>query len=247
MSLPKPQFIANLVVEIGANPEFKKLETVVFETFSSKFPSYSKEAIWDFIEQYLSDIAKELFIKDTDNKKDGITINFEINEDSGNYYIRFFDKPEINLLRKLQADTPENFELFCKKILDKLGGNSTVSGSPNDGGIDFHSTDLLIANLPKLSTSGSQILVLGQAKRYKDGNHVKEKDLREFVGASIKRMGDLKKTRNEQFGILHPTILAFWTTSDFHSNAKEYAKALGIWYLSGVALCQLAVHLKVDE
>src|SRR5690348_13879512 len=135
MSLPKPQYIANLVVEIGANPEFKNLETVVFEILNSRFPSYSEEAIWDYIEQYLADIANELFIKVTDNKIDGITLNFEINEDIGNYYVRFFDKPEIKLLRKLQADTPENFELFCKKVLDKLGGNSTVTGSPHDGGI----------------------------------------------------------------------------------------------------------------
>jgi hypothetical protein len=247
MSLPKPQFIANLIVENGDNHEFKNLVTVAFEVFSSKFPSYSEEAIWDFIDQYIGDIAKELFIKVNDNNIDGITLNFEINEDDGNYYIRFLDKPEIRLLRKLQADTPENFESFCKKILDKLGGNSIVSGGPNDGGIDFESTDLLISNLPKLSTKGSKILVIGQAKRYSEGNHVKEKELKEFIGSSIKRIDELKKTRSGQFGILHPIILAFWTTSDFHSNAKDYAKALGMWYLSGVALCQLAIHLNLDE
>src|SRR5258705_463543 len=79
-------------------------------------------------------------------------------------------------------------------------------------------------NLPGLSTKGSRILVIGQAKRYIDGNHVREKELREFVGAVIKRVDELKRTRSEQFGIMHPIILAFWTTSDFHLNAREYAK-----------------------
>jgi hypothetical protein len=246
MSLPKPQHIANLVVELGNNLEFRKLENVVYDIFKIRFSSYSDAENWDYIEQYIKDIANELFIKVTDNKIDGVTLSFEINEDGGDFYIKFLDKPEIMLLRRLQANTPQNFEIFCKQILDKLGGNSIVSGSPYDGGIDFTSTDLLLNNLPGLSTKGSKILVIGQAKRYIDGNHVKEKDLREFIGAAIKRMDELKKTRSDQFGILHPIILAFWTTSDFHLNAKNYAKDLGIWYLNGIALCQLAIYLQLD-
>jgi hypothetical protein len=31
-----------------------------------------------------------------------------------------------------------------------------------------------------------------------------------------------------------------WTTSDFNRNAKEYARDMGMWYLNGLGLAQLA-------
>lgn len=247
MALPKPQYIANSLLEFGNNTEFKNLSEVIFDFFKSKGFTMSAEEISDYAEEHLIAIANELFIKIDDRRNDGVTLNFELTEDQGTFYIKFFERVEIELLRKLQSDTPENFEHFCKKILDKLGGNSLVSGGSDDGGIDFSSSDLQIKNLPSLSTKGSRILVLGQAKRYIDGNHVKETELRAFVGACIKRIDELKKTRSEHFGILHPVILAFWTTSDFHSSARVYAKEIGIWYLNGVALCQLALQLDIAE
>lgn len=67
--------------------------------------------------------------------------------------------------------------------------------------------------------------------------------LREFVGASLRRVAELKRTRADHFGLFQPTVLAFWTTSDFHKSAKAYAKEMGIWYLGGPALCQLATSL----
>lgn len=243
MGQVKPQYIANSLLEFGSNAEFKNLSEVIFDFFKSHGFSMSDEEISDYVEENLLAIANELFIKVDDRKNDGVTLNFELIEDQGTFYIKFFERVEIELLRTLQSDTPENFEQFCKKVLDKLGGNTIVSGGSDDGGIDFSSSDLQIKNLPSLSTKGSRILVLGQAKRYTDGHHVKETELRAFVGASIKRIDELKKTRSEQFGIMHPIILAFWTTSDFHSNARDYAKNIGIWYLNGAALCQLAIKL----
>jgi restriction endonuclease Mrr len=243
MALPKPQYITNLLVEGGNNPDDKKLAEVVFAFLREKFLSTSDEEILEYIEKYQRDIVKELFIKKDESLIDGVTLNFEIHEDDGDYYIRFFDKPEIRLLRKLQSDTSENFEIFCKQILDRLGGNATVIGGKDDGGIDFTATDLSLNNLPQISTKGSRILVVGQAKRYAKGNHVKETELRTFIGACIKKIDFLKKTRSEQFGIMHPIIVAFWTTSDFHSDAREYARDLGICYLNGIALGQLGVKL----
>ena len=247
MSRPKPQHIANSLLEYGHNRDFKNLSDIIFSFFKAKGYSMSDDEISDYVEEYVNDIAKELYIKIEDRRNDGVTLNFELNEDEGAFYIKFFDKPEMTLLRKLQADTPEYFEQFCKRILDKFDGNSSVSGGSDDGGIDFSATDLQLKNLPSLSTKGSRILLLGQAKRYTDGNHVKETEIRGFIGACIKRLDDLKKSRGEQFGILHPTIYAFWTTSDFHPNARDYAKSMGIWYLNGIALCQLALKLGIDE
>lgn len=246
MGALKPQFVANLIVETGSNFEFRKLEDVAFEVIKNKVRALSDEQVWDFVEQHKKFIATELFLKENEGALDGISLNFDLVEEDSDYYIKFVETPEINLLRRLQVDTPENFERFCSKILEKLGGKSQVSGGPNDGGIDFLAFDLRLNNLPSDSTKGSRIFVIGQAKRYIDGNHVREKELREFVGSSIKKIDELKKTRSEQFGIFQPTILAFWTTSDFHINAKNYAKELGIWHLNGTALCQLALRLEVD-
>ncbi|MFP9099020.1 restriction endonuclease [Flavobacterium sp. RHBU_24] len=247
MKFPQPQYIANLIVEKGNNLEFDKLENVAFQICRIKFPTPSDEEIWDYLDiRCIEDLANELFIKKTDNFNDGISINFIIEDDNENYYIKFLDKPEIHLLRLLQKDTSDNFEFFCKKILDGLGGNTIVSGGPSDGGIDFYSTNISINKLSAPSTIGSRILVIGQAKRYIDGNHVKLKELREFVGASLNFGFELKRSRSEQLGVLQPTVIAFWTTSDFHSDAKKYAKDMGIWYLNGIALCQLALQLEIE-
>ncbi len=246
MGFPIPQYIANVLVEIGDNLEFQKLNQVIFSVIKQKIPSKSDEEVWDYAEQYEGDIAKELFIKTNDNRIDGITLNFNIIEEDDGFYIKFLETPEILLLRRLQGDTSDNFEIFCKKILDKLGGKSSVEGGTDDGGIDFTAYDLKLHNLPFLSTKGSRIFLIGQAKRYKDGNHVKEKEVKYFIGCSVQRIEEIKKTRAEQFGIFQPIILAFWTTSDFHVDAKNAARDFGIWYLSGIALCQLAIQLGVE-
>ena len=150
-------------------------------------------------------------------------------------------------MREIQNDSPNNFEIFCKKILEKMGGNCEVIGGPYDGGIDFIAYDLSLSKLNRISTIGSKIQLVGQAKRYTNGNNIKEKELREFIGASTKIIHEFKQNRSERFGIFQPIILAFWTTSDFHSNAKSYAKKFGIWYLNGIALCQLAIELGVKS
>lgn len=246
MNLPKPQIVANWLVTEGSNPVYKKLDEVTAEILRKKIHTISEEQTWDYIEQYLDDIARELFRKETDSQIDAIELNFDISEEDDNYYIKFHDKPEIHFLRALQADSPDNFEKFCKTVLDKLGGKSIVTGGASDGGIDFISFDLQINNLPYPSTPGSRLIVIGQAKRNNDGNHIKETKLREFVGASIKKIDELKKSRSNTLGILHPAVLAFWTTTDFHEDAKKYARDIGIWYLNGIALCQLALKLDID-
>ena len=72
MGFPIPQYIANVLVEIGDNLEFQKLNQVIFSVIKQKIPSKSDEEVWDYAEQYEGDIAKELFIKTNDNRIDGI-------------------------------------------------------------------------------------------------------------------------------------------------------------------------------
>ena len=45
---------------------------------------------------------------------------------------------------------------------------------------------------------------------------------------------------------LTPVIYAYWTTSDFHHEARKYAKAMGKWYLNGVGVTQLALRAGVN-
>lgn len=239
-----PNKVANWLVENGTNIEYKKLQDVLYDILEQKISKWSEEQIWDFIEEYSDDVARELFRKEDQFRIDGIEPTFDISDEDDIHYISFFDRPEIEFLRKLQSDTPENFEYFCKNLLIKLGGSAEVTGGSYDGGIDFIGYDLQINNLPQASTIGSNILVVGQSKRYTGGNHVNEKELREFVGASIKRI-DTIKIQKESIGILQPIILAFWTTSDFHANAIKYAKKMGIWYLNGIALSQMALKLNM--
>ena len=121
-----------------------------------------------------------------------------------------------------------------------------MEGGPYDEGVDFTAFDLSLGSLPGPAPIGAKVVLIGQAKRYKTGNNVKERELREFVGAAIKRTYKLKRMYTSQVGSLHPIVYAFWTTSDFHQSAKDFARDMGIWYLSGLALTQLAMRLGVS-
>jgi len=242
----KPQFIANQLIGFGNNPNDKKLSDVIKLLLDQKFPNLSEEERWEYVEENLENIAKELFIKENDSIKDGVVLNFDISQEDNEYYIKFTPRPETVLLRDLSKKTPEYFEEFCKKILAKLGGISQVTGGRNDGGIDFIAQNLKLNGLSLNSTKGSNILVVGQAKRFTKGEHITETDLRTFVGASVKKIDELKKSNPNQFGIFQPVILAYWTTSDFHTDAKSFANHMGIWYLNGIAVCQLAMNLGIE-
>ncbi len=248
MSIPIPQHIANLLVSYGSNLEYSNLEKVIFDLLQDKTRIFTTaEEIWDYIEKYKIDIAGELFEKTNNSITDCCPVNFEIEEDAGDYYIKFSPLLETELLRQLHRSGAIHFEAFCSHILNKLGGITNVCGGTDDGGVDFFATDLSIGGLPELSTLGSRIVIIGQAKCYKNGNQVKLNELRHFVGSAIKKVDELRRKENDKLGILHPIVLAFWTTSDFNQEAKKYAKDMGIWYLNGMALCKLARDLDIDS
>lgn len=246
MGVPKASYIANLVVSNGSNIEYQNLKDVAATILQAAAPSYSTEQVQEIAESQNTYIANYLFLKKDECLNDGYSINFEITQDGSDYYIKFLDRPEIALLRKLHSKTTEYFEQFCTRILNTLGGNAFVTGGKTDGGIDFYASDLKLSSIPGTSTKGSRILLVGQAKRHNDHNQVTETDLRAFIGAAMKKIDEFKKTRSEQYGILHPTMLAYWTTSDFQADAKKYANDFGIWYLNGPAICQLALQLGID-
>ena len=46
---------------------------------------------------------------------------------------------------------------------------------------------------------------------------------------------------------LTPTLFAFWTTSDLETNAKKYARNIGLWYMDGSTLVAYIEELGLVE
>lgn len=42
-------------------------------------------------------------------------------------------------------------------------------------------------------------------------------------------------------------LFAFWTTSSFEKNAKDYARAMGLWYMEGLTLAAYCVSLNLVD
>ena len=81
---------------------------------------------------------------------------------------------KAELLGKLKEIDPYYFQKVVLKLLNKMGyGNFIETPKSNDGGIDG------IINQDQLGLEK----IYMQAKRYQDDNRVREKDIRNFIGA----------------------------------------------------------------
>lgn len=245
MADPRPQDVALWISDQTNNPEFKSLGTVVSEILATKLVGKSVEEISELAERLEPAVRRELDSITSQNLIDGITPRFVVSIEGITTHIKVVEGPEISLLRQLQNRTPTEFENFCKRILEALGAKGSVEGGSYDQGIDFLAFELPLSCLGP-APSGAFAVVLGQAKRYANGNNITEKHVREFIGSATRRAYTLKRTHASKVGSLQPIVFAFWTTSDFHPSAKECAREMGLWYLSGVALAQLAIRLGVN-
>lgn len=247
MPIPKADIIALWISDEGLNTDFKNIRVVSFDVLSSHLTENSKEEISEIVEGAEAQIVQELFKLNDQNISDGVIPRFELFSESDTNYIKFIDRPEVTFLEELRQESPQQFELFCKRVLEKLGATAFVEGGPGDGGIDFIGFELPVGFYRGPTSSGGKVVVIGQAKRYKAGNNISETDLRSFIGAAVRRAYELKRKSSEKVGSLQPIVYAFWTTSDFHQNAKTYAREMGIWYLSGLALAQLATRVGLNS
>lgn len=242
MSEPKPQYIANLIVQKLCTNEFVDLRKVIYDNVKAVCPLSDEEA-WDYVDRYLQDVATELFCKESYAKETHTPIPFDIDEESGNYYIKSISNPSGEHLKALFNITDDQFEVFCASIINKLGGKGIRNGGWNDGGIDFIGEGLMIKGMPFESTIGSQFYLIGQAKHYKDGHQVTLNECREFLGAAMKFRDQLRKSGS--CVAFQPLILAYWTTYDFHKEALDFLQSMGVWYLNGMALSCLALSLGI--
>jgi hypothetical protein len=241
-----PDVVAQWVEKDASNDAFLPLRDVLHLSLRRRFNDDSDEEIAELSEAMESAVASSLDVRSDEYWQEGVVPAYEMSSDAGDHYFRVLDTPETPLLRKLRSATPEAFEVFCKMILVKLKADAVVDGGSHDGGVDFHAVGLSWSALAEPSPPASKAVVVGQAKRYKNGNDVGEVEVRSFIGASIKKLDELRMQYGDRIGIMTPSILAFWTTADFHVGAKKLARSFGIWYLNGRGLAQLAKRIGLD-
>lgn len=240
MSEPKPQFIANLILKESRNTVFRNLRDVVFDVIVAKGCISSEEATWDYIDQYVEDIANELFVKEGEYNERGIQKPFEIEGDVSTYHFKYLSPEYNDIFDSLMSLSPIQFEHFCADVVSHFGGQGIPTGGTADEGIDFIGKDLLLSGIKVSGILSTKVSLLGQAKHYCDGHQVTLKEVREFLGAAVKYRDKLIR---DNIKIFQPFIFAFWTTSDFHSEAIAFFQSMGIWYLNGLQLSSLAFSL----
>jgi hypothetical protein len=246
MTDPKPYIIANWIADDLRSVDYFSFRDQIQETLKNHMSSWSEEKIAETAEKLESAIFFELGQIADQLLQDGIEPSFQIDGEPGTAYIKSINLEATSELIRLRKKTPEEFELFCSNVLSSLGAVSRNVGGTGDGGIDFISTDLPVSNCKFTALRGCNPVVIGQAKRYKDGNLVNVNEVREFLGGALLKQDEIKREK-ESLGLFTPVIFAFWTTSNFTSPARKFLRDAGIWYLSGFSLAQLSLYLGVEK
>jgi restriction endonuclease Mrr len=243
MADPSPDTIAYWLSREVSNLSFRTLLDVTLDVLAVHLTSRSQEERAEFAEKLTPRIIESLERIASESREDGIEPTFELSSEANTAYFRAIESSASQLLSRLLQRSPAEFETFCTEALRRLGGVCTVTGRSGDGGVDFVARDLIVSAGQGPAPIGARVLVLGQAKRYNRDNLVAEGELRSFVGGAIQKASDHGDSVTFRRAILAPVIFAFWTTSDFHPSAKRYARSVGLWYLNGIALAQLAIRL----
>jgi hypothetical protein len=244
VAAPSPEIVAEWLTEEADNQTFKPLREVVEKVLSHKLQKNSPEDNAELSERLIPAIVQELETRAAEDRAEGIDSSFQLSSEGE--YFRLLAAPELPVLAKLRVKDPEHFEKFCAQILSGLGAKSSTVGGWKDGGVDFIAVNLQLSERVKYAPRSSQTVVIGQAKRYNEKNNITELMLRQFIGGAILRAAQIREESKTDAGLLTPVIYAYWTTSDFHHEARKYAKAMGMWYLNGVGVTQLALRAGVN-
>lgn len=244
MGVPSSQIAAIWVKEELASQTWVLLREVLYSAFMKKLGTPNEAAVWDLVEDNLIYVAEHLRDCVAEWAVDGSVARFEIDNDPSPY-IRAVGEVQSRVASKLRRIDPFEFEKVCANVLTALGATSRTTQKVKDGGIDFVGVNLKVVPTALSVPAASRTAVIGQAKRYKVGNAISETQLREFVGAATLERHRLLK--DGTIGPLSPVVFAFWTTSDFDQNAKQFARALGIWFMDGVTLAAYVADLGLEE
>jgi restriction endonuclease Mrr len=240
MSSPPSQVCASWIKTKLVTTDWVLLHDFCFAVIQEKIPKWTEGEIHDYIEEHLPFVAEYLRNEASEWHIDGKLPKYEI-DDEESPYIRACESVTRPLLLKLRQMDPFKFEIVCALILNRLGTISKSTKKTNDGGIDFEGIGLKIVPTALGVPTACNAAVVGQAKRYKEDNTVRETQVREFVGAAVLRGQQLRF--ENKLGPLTPILFAFWTTSDFDANAKKFARASGVWYMDGDTLASYVDHL----
>ncbi len=239
------EIIAQWAIESLESEEWTLLPKLCEDSIK-KQNKFSEREIDESIERELENVAELLRNKAVSAKENGEIAIYEI-DDEAPPYIRKCGEIYPDILKKLQQMEWDKFEKLCTDILQILGWNESENiGGRQDDGVDFHSFGFpnhQIFDLPM--PPSCKVLVIGQAKRYKQSNTVSETEIRKFVGGALKKLNDFRKSG--KVGVLTPVIFAFWTSSDFQEPAKEYAKTMGIWFMNGRTLVEYLNKLNLGQ
>lgn len=244
MGIPSSQIASVWLQQELESTAWTPLRDVLFQTIRGRLTKLSDEEVWDYVEVNFQYVAEHLRDHVAEINVDGGISSFEIDSEQSPY-IRLVDSLPSDVISKLRKIDPFQLETICAKLLSALGAVSYTTQRTNDGGIDFVAVDFKIVPLALTIPRSCRAAVIGQAKRYKDGNPISETRLREFAGAAT-----LKRHRlgiESKLGALAPVIYAFWTTSDFDPNAKKFAREMGLWYMDGLTLATYVTSLGLKE
>jgi hypothetical protein len=244
MATPSSQIVATWIKDESLAVEWAPLATVCFDAVRKNWPTPSDDELWDFVEVNLPHISEYLRTDLAETAVDGVKPFFEIDSEQ-RPYIRGVAFTASDIAVKMRKIDPFDFEKLCASVLERLGAQSRVTKQTNDGGVDFVGVDLKIVPKEFNVPAACRAAVIGQAKRYKDGNAINEVRLREFVGAAVLHRHLLQS--EGKIGPLTPVLCAFWTTSSFDMNAKKYARAVGLWYMDGRTLADYVDGLSLRD
>jgi restriction endonuclease Mrr len=244
MAIPSSQVAANWVREDLDSTSWIPLRELVFQTVKQRLVARTDDEVWDYVEANLAYIAEHLRDAASEYVSDGAIPEFEIDNEPIPY-VRSLPSLPTSVLSKLRKIDPFHLEEVCARLLGALGADSNATQRTNDGGIDFIGVNLAIVPGALTIPLACKAAVIGQTKRYKEGNTITETQVREFVGAATLKRHEL--LREGKLGPLTPVLFAFWTTSDFDPNAKRFARAVGLWYMEGLTLASYVSNLGLED
>lgn len=205
----------------------------------------------DILDENLPNYISALLTKIQEAREAGGFCPYEILENDvivGFSYPRFADSEVMSKLRQIAPEVPitletlrelqpDEFELFCSKVLDLLAAEETLkTKDSNDEGIDF----LGWLCLPKSFVNTENILlfhrdfrmlVVGQAKRYKPENPIGVGYIRELVGTvaafhhdQLAPWESKLQLQRTALTVMSPILPLMMTTGRISKDARALAK-----------------------
>lgn len=166
--------------------EWTPLPDVCFSAIKNRWQGKSEEEILEYVEQNIAHIAEHLRDEISVCLVDGSAPKFEIDNERPPY-VRAAGAPTSALLAHLRSIDPFAVEKICAEILKAFGATAQSTQQTADGGVDFIAISLSILPDDYPVPTRCKAAIIGQTKRYRDGNFVTEKQMREFVGAGLLR------------------------------------------------------------